>query len=128
MIHLPFVEETLNLDKQIAKGGALGGHDRVLDMLVMGKALNLRLMRGVVVTENHRACGILPVVAITEPGEGRFLNYEGLADLKEGIVRQSQPDAEVSPGSRKDFCAILLNLGAWEPLDGLTNLPEVPLE
>jgi len=54
-VALPLGEETLNLSEQIRKGGARGGHDRLLDMLVIGETFNLRMMQGVVVAKDHTA-------------------------------------------------------------------------
>ena len=127
-VALPLGEETLNLGEQIRKRGALGRHDRVLDVLVIGETLNLRMMRGVVVAEDHTAACILPVVAITEPGDRPLLDHEGLTDFEEGIVRQAQPDAEVRPRGCKQLCAMPLNLSTWERRDDFADLPEVVLE
>ena len=52
-VALPLGEETLNLSEQIRKGGAFGRHDGLIDMLVIGETFNLRMMRGVVVAEDH---------------------------------------------------------------------------
>jgi len=54
-VALPLGEETLNLSEQIRKGGAFGRDDRLIDMLVIGETFNLRMMRGVVVAEDHTA-------------------------------------------------------------------------
>ncbi len=125
---LPFGEKALNLSEESRKGRAVGWHDRVLDMFVIGETFNLRMMRGVVVAEDHTAAGILPVVAITEPGERPLLDHEGLTDFQEGIVRQAQPDAEVSPRGCEQLYAMPLNLGAWERLNGCADPQEVVLE
>ncbi len=115
----------MNFSEQVKKRGTFGRHHHFANMLVMGESPNLWIMRGVVVTENKVAACILPVIAITEPGERAFLDHESFADFQDGAVRELEPDAEVSSGSCEEFLAIPVDLGARERLDRFADLPEI---
>ena len=118
----------MNLLDQTRKIRPIGSDDRLSDMLVMGEGSDLRIMGGIIVAEDQTTGDVLPVVAIIEPGEFTFVYDERLTDFEQGIVRQTQPDAQVPPIDGQELCAIVFDADASPATDGLPDFQEIGLK